>query len=360
MRHNNKSYLKWTLFAGSLCPISIPLLTFDLSIERIIVPLIVIYLITLFLINDEARSKFLINSYVALSFLIIFIIVTFSLYFIDFENFGLPVRLLYNLISGYIIYILYTLIYKSDFESPEFFIFVAILISLIFYLYNSFSISRMEFLNKIIVRDELGANPNATLNSISFLLIINQLLIVKNSRLITNFIQAVFIFICSMQFSRQNLIAGIFLMIHSFKKNKYLFSIFATIILILFFQIDFRIISYLVKGVSQLAGQTESTRSEWWISSISHIINHPYKPNFLNPVDNTFLTIILHTGLFLGIITLFFIFVSFMRIWSFSKPVMLSLATLFVLNDIIYEASFWFLVFSSLDNRIINQRILEV
>ena len=58
----------------------------------------------------------LINSYVALSFLIIFIIVTFSLYFIDFENFGLPVRLLYNLISGYIIYILYTLIYKSDFR----------------------------------------------------------------------------------------------------------------------------------------------------------------------------------------------------------------------------------------------------
>ena len=48
-----------------------------------------------------------------------------------------------------------------------------------------------------------------------------------------------------------------------------------------------------------------------------------------------------------------------MRIWSFSKPVMLSLATLFVLNDIIYEASFWFLVFSSLDNRIINQRIFR-
>ena len=45
----------------------------------------------------------------------------------------------------------------------------------------------MEFLNKIIVRDELGANPNATLNSISFLLIINQLLIVKKFKINNKF-----------------------------------------------------------------------------------------------------------------------------------------------------------------------------
>jgi len=359
MRYNNKSYLRWILFAGSLCPISIPLLSFDLSLERVIVPIIAIYLILSFLFNEEIENNFILHKYTGLSFLITFIIISFSLFFIDFQNMGLPIRLLYNLVSGYIIYILFTFIYDTDLQKPEYFIFSAIIISLIFYLYNSFSISRMAFISKIISRDELGVNPNSILNSVAFLLIINQLYIIKNSTFYTNALQMIFVVICSFQFSRQNLVSGIFLIIHSVRKNKYFLYLSILSIIFIFYRFDLRIFSYILKGVTQISGQTESTRLEWWTASLDHIINYPYFPRFTVPVDNTLLTLLLHTGLIFGIVAIIIIFIALIRIGSLSLPILFSLMTLFILNDVLYEASFWFIVFSSLDSRIIKYRNLE-
>lgn len=360
MRYSNKYYLRWTLFAGSLCPITIPFLSFDLSLERVIVPIIAFYLFSLFSFNAKIKKEFFMHKYSGISFLLIFAIFSFTLFFADFQNMTLPIRLLYNFLSGYIIYVLFTLTYNTKINHPEYFIYFAIIISLVLYLYNSFSFERMQLISKLTASNKLGVNPNAVLNSIAFLIIINQLLVIKSSNNLNKIINLIFIMICALQFSRQNLISGMFLAIHSLRQNKFFIMLIASSTAFIFNIVDLRIYTYLAKGTSQITGKLESTRLEWWFSSVDHIFNYPYLPNFEFPVDNTLLTLLLHTGFLFGSIISIIVIFALYKIGRLSIIILLSVFTLFVLNDILYEASFWFLVFSSLDSRIFNYRKIHL
>ena len=110
----------------------------------------------------------------------------------------------------------------------------------------------------------------------------------------------------------------------------------------IFFILDLRIFLYLQKGIDIISGNLASTRAQWIQESIQVITANPFSVNFEYPIDNTAITLILMYGLIPGLIILGFIF-CFSRLAYLSIPIAMSLFTLFILNDILFEASFWFL-----------------
>ena len=164
-------------------------------------------------------------------------------------------------------------------------------------------------------------------------------------------VMSALVFIASaLQFSRQNLVASIFLLWSPIRKNKILvfLAMFTSVLIITF--VDLTIVAYLKKAYLQYTGVLPSTRLDWFSLSINLIDDNILIPNFIKPVDNTAITILLQFGFVSGLAILLLSLIAWIRLTKISFPLAMSFLVLFFLNDIHFEASYWFIIFCMLSD----------
>jgi len=331
------------LFLGCFATISFDIFSTEISLERLFVPLLCFFIAIVVFTNS--------NSFKILSFDLIFFIII-ELFFVVScilhaqNEYIFYLRTLINFTIGFLLYMIFINIELEKTNKNMFFIFI--FFGLYLAISSSVDFSKMAFYNKhVMAANEF--NPNAVLNSLVLNMIIIGLFVKSN--LIYKVTSLFLILLSGLQFSRQNLVASFFIFVDSFRNRKIIFFLICFIALIFSLFLDLRIFLYLQKGIDIISGNLASTRAQWIQESIQVITANPFSVNFEYPIDNTAITLILMYGLIPGLIILSFIFFVFSRLAYLSIPIAMSLFTLFILNDILFEASFWFLFFCMMGSK---------
>ena len=329
------------LFLGSFATISFTLFSIEFSLERVFLPsLSFFFLVAIFNNIDNFNVK---------KFdLILFILIELALvYFCIFSDnyYILYTRVALNCAFGFILYAVF--INLNFNENSINILFFFILLSFFIYLSFSFSLETLSLGTKQQLAKD-GFNPNAILNSLVLNMIVVGLICKPNNNY--KFFSILLSIFSALQFSRQNLIASFFLVIESFRDKRYILIIIFSLLIALSIFSNLEIFLYLLKGYNIILGLEEATRVSWVFETFESVSKQPWLIHFNDPIDNTALTFILMYGLIPGLIILLFVSYGFLRLVLISIPLTLSLLTLFMLNDLLFEASFWFIFFSTLSS----------
>lgn len=192
-----------------------------------------------------------------------------------------------------------------------------------------------------------GFNPNAKINSLVLFIICVQIFNEKNNRY-SAFMSSMILIISAVFSTRQNIVASILLLLKSVKTNPMFIFLLFICSLIYVPQID-GLISYIVKGLNQIFNLTEITRIEYLLSSIEKVDINPLNPQFNHLIDNTIMSYYLQTNIFFGSVFFLLIVISLIIVSKISYLVSLSLCSLLILQDLHVEATFWLIIFFSIN-----------
>ena len=325
------------LFLGCFVTISFDIYATEISLERVFVPLLCFFATVTIFTNSKS---FKVLSFDLILFLVLELFFVASCILYAQNEYIFYLRTLINFTIGFILYLIFINIEFKKTTKNMFFIFIFFGL----YLAIRFSVdfSKIAFVPKHELAQS-GFNPNAVLNSLVVNMIIIGLFVKSN--LIYKTVSLFLILLSGLQFSRQNLVASFFIFVDSLRDKKIILLLICLVAIIFSSFINLEIILYIYKGIDIISGNIESSRAIWIQQSIQNIASNPFSINFDYPIDNTALTLILMYGLIPGLIILCFIFFVFSRLAFLSVPLAMSLFTLFILNDILFEASFWFLFF---------------
>lgn len=335
-----------TIFFGTLCTISYNFFGWDISLERIFSLMLFLSILVL-LLNRNRSAKYITSDLPIVSLvLVVEIWLLICTLFCSEEVRFLYYRTMFNCFLGFFCYMTFRDIsFEQKYKKVGVIVFAVLLFLSI---YGAFDFSLLSFPNKHRLA-EAGFNPNAILNSLVLYLIIYNL--IYTDRKTSMAMSATVVIASGLQFSRQNMLASIFLLWSPIRKSKKLIFLILLVSSGIVAFVDLKIFIYLEKAFFQYTGHTQSTRLEWLSMSVDLIADSLLLPNFIQPVDNTGLTILLQFGLVGGLGLLVLSLIAWIRLAIISAPLAMSFLVLFMLNDIHFEAAYWFIGFCMLSDQ---------
>ena len=335
-----------TIFFGTLCTISYNFFGWDVSLERIFSLMLFLSILVL-LLNRNRSAKYITSDLRIVSLvLVVEIWLLICTLFCSEEIRFLYYRTMFNCFLGFFCYTIFRDIsFEQKYKKVGVILFAVLLFLSI---YGAFDFNLLSYSNKQELA-EGGFNPNAILNSLVLYLIIYNLIYIERK---TSMAMSALVVIASgLQFSRQNIVASIFLLWSPIRKSKMLMFVVLFVSSGIVAFVDVEIFVYLEKAFLQYTGYIPSTRLEWLSMSVDLIGDSLLLPNFIQPVDNTGVTILLQFGLVGGLGLLAVSLIAWIRLAIISAPLAMSFLVLFILNDIHFEAAYWFIVFCMLSDQ---------
>lgn len=321
---------RWILFYCALCPLNLIVVPF--SLENIVLfPLLLQPFI-----SGKLKISYL---SICLFFFLTIVSCTFALMKGTIQ---IELKMWTNMLSGLIIYNYYLSI-KNIKQNHEYII--CFFIFLVIFFANYLMLPEFSWNKNYLTYH--GFNPNAKINSLVLFIICVQIFNEKNNRY-SAFMSSMILIISAVFSTRQNIVASILLLLKSVKTNPMFIFLLFICSLIYVPQID-GLISYIVKGLNQIFNLTEITRIEYLLSSIEKVDINPLNPQFNHLIDNTIMSYYLQTNIFFGSVFFLLIVISLIIVSKISYLVSLSLCSLLILQDLHVEATFWLIIFFSIN-----------
>ena len=247
-----------TIFFGTLCTISYNIFGWDLSLERIFSLALFLSIIFLLFSRDLSARYAATEIPIVVLVLIIEIWLLFCTMFCSDDVRFLYYRTMFNIFLGFACHMIFRAVsFERKYKKVGVFLFFLLFLLSV---YGAFDFKLLAFPNKHKLA-AIGFNPNSILNSLILYLIIFNLIYAERKTSMA--MSAMMIVVSALQFSRQNLIASVFLLLAPIRNNKTLLILLLCVSSVAVASLDLRIFTYLSKGFFHYIGYTDSTRLEW-------------------------------------------------------------------------------------------------